>query len=147
MSQRASDVYAAVAEPADVSPAELDARLGYTIIGAPTDLRVATYRMLERRKLGAMRARDLEFLLDEDFHMPLVLAVALRKLRAGLRDEAPPDAAGLPGACARAARALRERHPEMVAEVKDALRDLQEQPGLPPMLALATESALHLIFL
>jgi hypothetical protein len=113
-----------------VTLAAVDRALGYTThaSAAASPLWGRWYEAVSALPLQNLADDDLARALDAALHVPLVLPLALRRLRAPAEAGAPPERLLL--AAGRAARRIRARLPQLFEETRQALKLLQASDAL-----------------
>lgn len=127
----AADVYAR--SDASATLGSLDAALGYTThVEADLDrLWARWYQAIAQVPLSNLADDDVARVLDGGVHLPVVLPLALQRIRAAFASEPPPDR--LLEAAARAARRIKDRLPNLTSETRDLLESMQRKaPAAPP---------------
>lgn len=121
---RAADIYASARD--NWTLGALESQLGYTTRGAePMEadwldaLRAVPFAALDDDDLGALVAKGM--------HLPVLLPIALSRVRASQATRVPPSGALVEG-CGEAARRIRSRAPDLSRETTTVLQSMLATP-------------------
>lgn len=117
---RAADIYASVGEATTL--AAVEKRLGFTTRGAE-GAEAAWLEAVRQVPMNALADDDLAMLLSRGMHVPLLLPLALARLKACAEAQRAPLTDLIRG-CGEAARLVAGRAPELTEQTRAALRAL-----------------------